>query len=388
MTPASTPVAVARDSHSPVKMETLKNLSMEELQELQENSEEIERLALESTEVQELQLEKEMALATNRSLAEQNLEFQTPLETGRANLSERYQKLQKLAKQCQEQKAKLEKFSATMQPGTLLSLLQVEGQKIEEESETMAEKFLEGEVSLERFLEQFSSMRKLSHLRRVRVEKLQEVLQKSEASQEPASDSHFNHQHPAPHITTGLADEQQPQPFPSGTPSFSLPYSPAPCMPVGPTAQGALQPAPFSGAQVIVGPHSSSQPNTQPAFPYKSPPVPGYPHAPPGGSPSGYSQTRGSSSATGYPWSPCRGPPPATGYPPPQPRAPSGVGYSQPPQPSYFPPAGGRQQCPYPTQPPLPSFPVPSQPPYPPASHSPFGYPPPPPPQGPAWPGY
>lgn len=59
------------------------------------------------SQVQELQLEREMALATNRSLAEQNLEFQTPLETGRTNLSDRYQKLQKLAEQCQEQKAKL-----------------------------------------------------------------------------------------------------------------------------------------------------------------------------------------------------------------------------------------------------------------------------------------
>lgn len=36
----------------------------------------------------------------------------------------------------------------------------------------MAEKFLEGEVPLETFLENFSSMRMLSHLRRVRVEKL------------------------------------------------------------------------------------------------------------------------------------------------------------------------------------------------------------------------
>ncbi|XP_074854095.1 vacuolar protein sorting-associated protein 37C isoform X2 [Carettochelys insculpta] len=360
-------------------METLRNLSVKELQELQENSEEIERLALESTEVQELQLEREMALATNRSLAEQNLEFQMPLETGRTNLSDRYQKLQKLAEQCQEQKAKLEKFSATMQPETLLNLLQVEGQRIEEESETMAEKFLEGEVPLEIFLEQFSSMRKLSHLRRVRVEKLQEVLRKSKATQEPASDSHFKPQHPGP------ADEQQPQPFPSGTPSFPLPYSPAPCMPVGPTAQGALQPAPFSGAPAVVGPLISSQPSTPPTFPYKPPPAPAYPHAPPGGSTPAYSQTGGSSSALEYPWSQCRGPPAVSGYPQPQPRAPAGPGYPQPP---YFPPGGGRPQCPYPTQPPLPSFPVQSQPPYPSASHSPFGYPPPPPPQGPAWRGY
>ncbi|KYO41672.1 vacuolar protein sorting-associated protein 37C [Alligator mississippiensis] len=185
-----------RKLHSSERMESLRDRSVEELQALQENSEETERLALESHEVQELQLEREMALATNRSLAEQNLEFQQPLETGRANLSDRYQELQKLTERCQEKKAQLDKFSATMQPQILLDLLQVESQKIEEESEYVAEKFLAGEVPLETFLEQFSSMRKLSHMRRVRVEKLQEILKKSETSQPPSRDSQFNQQQP------------------------------------------------------------------------------------------------------------------------------------------------------------------------------------------------
>ncbi|XP_014804300.1 PREDICTED: LOW QUALITY PROTEIN: vacuolar protein sorting-associated protein 37C [Calidris pugnax] len=145
-------------------MDSLRDRTVEELRELQENAEEIERLALESQEVQELQLEREMALASNRSLAEQNLKFQGPLETGRADLSSKYEELQKLAERCKEQKAKLEKFSAAMQPQTLLDLLQVESQKIEEESEKMAEKFLEGEVPLETFLEGFSGMRKLLFL--------------------------------------------------------------------------------------------------------------------------------------------------------------------------------------------------------------------------------
>ncbi|KAK2520427.1 Vps37c [Columba livia] len=140
-------------------MDTLRNRTVEELRELQENAEEIERLALESQEVrgdiatlpgafvtslvvivtspqvQELQLEREMALASNRSLAEQNLKFQAPLETGRTDLSSKYEELQQLAERCKEQKAKLEKFAAAMHPQTLLDLLQVESQKIEEESE-------------------------------------------------------------------------------------------------------------------------------------------------------------------------------------------------------------------------------------------------------------
>ncbi|XP_066487600.1 vacuolar protein sorting-associated protein 37C [Tiliqua scincoides] len=367
------------------KMETFKDKTVDELKELQKNSEEIERLALESNEVQDVQLEREMALATNRSLAERNLKFQEPLETGRANLSDKYQDLQKLVERCQEQKAKLEKFSAAMNPGTLLNLLQVEGQKIEEESEIMAEKFLEGEVPLEIFLEQFSSMRKLSHIRRVKVEKLQEVLRKPQNAQERAMGPEFNQQHPS-HVPSGLANQQS-QNGPSQGPPFPLPYSLAPNMPTGPAAHGVLQPAPFAGMPVVMGHVASSQPSIQPSFPYKPPSGPGYPPAPSGGSVP-LSQAGDPSSSLRYTWSPSRPPPPRSGYPqaPPRTSAP-GPGFPQPQQPPYF-PSGGNPQCPYPTQPPVPSFPIASQPPYPTGPS--FGYPPPPalPPRGPSWSGY
>ncbi|NXN95058.1 VP37C protein, partial [Rhinopomastus cyanomelas] len=364
-------------------MDALRNRTVEELQELQDNKEEIERLALEAQEVQELQLEREMALAANRSLAEQNLKFQAPLETGRSELSSKYEELQRLAERCREQKAQLEKFSAALHPQTLLDLLQVESQKIEEESEKMAEKFLEGEVPLEAFLESFAAVRKLSHLRRVRVEKLQEIVRKWEAPQEPTGDSQQPPPPPPPPAVPGPIEAPSLQPFPSGASSFPLPYSPAPNMPVGPTAHGALPPAPFSGPPVAVGHVASSQPSPQPPFPYQPPPGPGYPPVqaadtapgypkPPSGSPS---------PAPVYSWSPSRAPPQPSPYPSPAPPPPR-AGY-----PPYCPPGAGRPQCPYPTQPPLPGFPIPSQPPYPAGPPQPFGCPPPPNPPRPSWPG-
>ncbi|NXV00496.1 VP37C protein, partial [Cettia cetti] len=378
-------------------MDTLRNRTVEELQELQDDSQEIERLALESQEVcarrwlwgvlvplprspsqipqvQELQLEREMALAANRSLAEQNLKFQVPLETGRSDLSKKYQELQELAGRCREQKEKLEKFSAALQPQALLDLLQVESQKIEEESEKMAEKLLEGEVPLETFLEQFSGMRKLFHLRRVRVEKLQEIVRKSEGSQEHSRDSQRPLPPPPPppaHVPT-----DSPKPFPSGSPAFPLPYSPAPTLPAGPSAHQAPPPAPFLASPVAVGHVASSQPSSQPSFPY---PAPGYPAAAAADPAPGFPK----SASGGFSWSPSRGSPQPLPYPAPHPSPPP----ARPGYPPYIPPAAGRAQCPYPTQPPLPSFPIPTQAPYP-GPPPPFGYPPPPNAQRPAWPGY
>ncbi|KAG8505697.1 Vacuolar protein sorting-associated protein 37C [Galemys pyrenaicus] len=353
------------------KMETLKDKTLAELEEMQNDPEAINRLAQEAPEVQDLQLEREMALATNRSLAEQNLEFQGPLEISRSNLSDKYQELRKLVERCQEQKAKLEKFSSALQPGTLLDLLQIEGMKIEEESEAMAEKFLEGQVPLETFLETFSSMRTLSHLRRVRVEKLQEVLRRPAASQEPAGGVPPPRPppppRPAPQAMPPVAGEQPLPPPPSAGPSFPLPYSPSPGMPAGPTAHGALPPAPFP---VLSQPYPA----------YGGPVGPAYPPAP--------------RAAAGYSWSPQRSTPPLPGYPV-APAGASGPGYplaggrtpsaGYPQQPSY-PSAGAKP--PYPTQPQFPGQPHPSgppRPPYPTGPAPPYGFPP---PQGPPWPGY
>ncbi|XP_068964652.1 vacuolar protein sorting-associated protein 37C [Petaurus breviceps papuanus] len=348
-------------------MEELRDRTVEELEKLQGDPEEIERLVMESPEVQDLQLEREMALATNRSLAEQNLVFQEPLEISRSNLLDKYQELQRLVEKCQEQKARLEKFSSVLQPGTLLDLLQVEGMKIEEESEAMAEKFLEGEVPLDTFLESFASMRMLSHLRRVRVEKLQELVRKTRAPKEPARPM-LPPQQPVIETTTAVADAPPALPAPpappSAGPAYPLPYNPAPNLPVGPTAQGSLQPSPFPVT-------------SQPSFPYRVPSGPGYASAQSGGAATGRPWSPQSSPAPGYPMA--RGPPPNPGYP----------------QQSYF-PAGGRppyptQAPPYPTQAPMPNFPRqprpsgPHQPPYPTGPPLPYGFST---PQGPVWPGY
>ncbi|XP_004646783.1 vacuolar protein sorting-associated protein 37C [Octodon degus] len=339
-------------------MEMLKDKSVQELEDMQSDVEAIGRLALESPEVQDLQLEREMALATNRSLAERNLEFQGPLEISRSNLSDKYQELRRLVERCQEQKARLEKFSSALQPGTLLDLLQIEGMKIEEESEAMAEKFLEGEVPLEQFLEDFAAMRTLSHLRRVRVEKLQDVVRRPAGDTPPPRPPPPPPPRPAAQAAPPVPEEPppQPQPPPSVTPPYPLPYSPMPGLPSGPTAQGALPPAPFP---LIAQPSAYGMPGPRHGV------------------------------AAGYAWSPSRGAPPRPGYPTPV-TSTSGPGYplvgGRAPNPGYpqqspFPPMAGKP--PYPTQPSLPSFPV--QPPYPPRPAPPYGFPP---PSGPAWPGY
>ncbi|KAK5901371.1 hypothetical protein CgunFtcFv8_026251 [Champsocephalus gunnari] len=75
-------------------MEKLQDLSQSELQELLDNPERVESMALESDEIQNIQLEREMALASNRSLAEQNLDMKPRVESEKEVLVERYSQLE------------------------------------------------------------------------------------------------------------------------------------------------------------------------------------------------------------------------------------------------------------------------------------------------------
>uniref|UniRef100_H3AJ11 VPS37C subunit of ESCRT-I n=1 Tax=Latimeria chalumnae TaxID=7897 RepID=H3AJ11_LATCH len=259
------------------RMENLRELSVDELKRVMEDSDKQATLVQESSEVQNIQLEQEMALATNRSLAEQNLEFQPRLESGKACLSERYQELQGICESCKESRAKLEEFSAMLDLGTMLALLQTEGAKMEEESEQVAENFLEGMVPLEKFLEEYGVKRKLAHQRRVRIEKLQELLRKPgellPQQQAPAQAkvngalpvSQPSQPQPA-YSAPSLQGTQQPT---SGPAPFLLPYSPTPTVPgrpqpVGPMARGDLNPAPFMSGPAVPMPPAAHQPRPSP----------------------------------------------------------------------------------------------------------------------------
>ncbi|KAK2823331.1 hypothetical protein Q7C36_019931 [Tachysurus vachellii] len=151
---------------------------MTQLNELLEDDDKLNEIVKDMDEMQEMQQSKEMTLASNRSLAEQNLSLQPSLEQQKMQLIKRYCFLQELYEAYQLSKCTLDHNSGKSSLDTLLALLQAEGAKIEEETENMADSFLDGDLSLDTFIESYQSKRKLAHLRRVKIDKLQEMVLK------------------------------------------------------------------------------------------------------------------------------------------------------------------------------------------------------------------
>ncbi|KAG9487674.1 vacuolar protein sorting-associated protein 37B [Eleutherodactylus coqui] len=275
------------------------HLSLSQLNELLEDDAKLGHMAQEMDEVQNVQLNKEMTLAGNRSLAESNLLYQPKLDNQKATLTQKYQELQALMELHQLKKTKLDQQSINASLETLLALLQAEGAKIEEETENMAENFLDGGIQMDSFIDEYLSKRKLAHLRRVKIEKLQEMVLKgqrlpqvslqpqsrpSEVPQAPSSSypAAFNTPPtvmprravpPPPPVQAGM----YPTPFTMATqqPAPGLPYAASPCPPV-PSRIGYQPPGqmPQPGYPV---PYSPQYPPALPQRPpQRLPPNPGF----------------------------------------------------------------------------------------------------------------
>uniref|UniRef100_A0A9J7YS49 VPS37C subunit of ESCRT-I n=1 Tax=Cyprinus carpio carpio TaxID=630221 RepID=A0A9J7YS49_CYPCA len=237
--------------------------------------------------IQNIQLEREMALAANRSLAEQNLDMKPRLETERARLVGKYAELEKVREKYKQHCAVRDSIMGQVSPEGVLSRLQTEGTNTEEESEVLADEFLEGSISLDSFLERFLSLRSLAHTRRVRIEKLQEILsQKSKG----IGDATVTSQTCANQDAGSSSPWQQPQPqqqqsskisAPSNASTSALPYTPYPVAPPSASTAGttnprtAFQPYPSQGPPF---PPTTGYTAPRPAF---GPPTCPYPTQPP-----------------------------------------------------------------------------------------------------------
>ncbi|CAK9796177.1 Vacuolar protein sorting-associated protein 37B [Anthophora plagiata] len=191
----------------PAALGLLSHLTNDELKELLNNDGKFEDIVKDVKQFKDLETEKEMLMASNRSLAEFNLSKQPELEEYKRILKELSETGNRLCTSVKEKLDEIKEKSGEMTIDTALDLLQTAAAEIEEESETIAEKFLAGDIEVDEFFEQFLSRRKLMHLRKVKVDKLRELIRKS-------------------HFTTGNTGYPVASNFPGVAPSIPYPTGP------------------------------------------------------------------------------------------------------------------------------------------------------------------
>ncbi|XP_070839170.1 vacuolar protein sorting-associated protein 37D [Chaetodon trifascialis] len=182
-------------------------LSTGELSELLQNDDKMDQIIRLNEKFQELQVDRETLLTSNRSLAEESLARRPRLCNGKLQLAEKYRELSNLATTCWEKQSQLEAHVQKHSLQTAQNLLQEEVAHAEEHSEELLEKFMEGNLSLDEFLDSFQSSRKTYHVRRAQAEKMQEV---ARARQQPSKTKRAE-ESKVPEVKKDSEQPQEPQ---------------------------------------------------------------------------------------------------------------------------------------------------------------------------------
>jgi len=152
-------------------------LTDDELIKLIEDDSAFESFVQNLAQVKQWESEKEMLMTSNKSLAEFNLTYEPKLTEGKAALMELYERARSLGDEVEIKRAKVESLSSRTSLDTTYAVLQTAAAEADEESETFAEKFLLGEVDVDTFVNKFISLRTTAHLRRVKSEKMGDIVQ-------------------------------------------------------------------------------------------------------------------------------------------------------------------------------------------------------------------
>lgn len=189
-----------------------------ELEELLNNDEKLEERVNEVLKV--LDREKEKILAENRSVAEENVNKEPEIIERKSRISELLEQGKTLCLTVQEQLTEMKDKKGDKTPDTVLTLLRTAAAESEENSESLATKFQHSEIPIEEFLEQFTNERKLMHTRKLKSEKMQELIQKK-----PQSNIPFGLRYPG--IPQPATNVYPPRPTGvPGYPPFSMPMPP------------------------------------------------------------------------------------------------------------------------------------------------------------------
>ncbi|XP_041456455.1 vacuolar protein sorting-associated protein 37B-like isoform X2 [Lytechinus variegatus] len=165
----------------------LTHLSVDELQRLLAAEDKLNDIADDANQNKQRRVDKEMAMAENRSLADFNLSRETRLREGRNQLARLHEEAKRIREIYDVDRRRLESLNENYSLDAAKVMLETSATKTEEESEEIAEEFLNGNLPLSDFVEQFIQRRSMAHIRRIKSDKMQELLRNSSSTNPPAA---------------------------------------------------------------------------------------------------------------------------------------------------------------------------------------------------------
>ncbi|KAM7360980.1 vacuolar protein sorting 37B [Cochliomyia hominivorax] len=151
-------------------------LTTEELKDLLNDDEKLDERI--DAVLENLKVQKDSLFTENRSKAERNIEKEPQLIELKGKIAELNEEGKQCCEAVQEKLALMKEKSGSVSQETALALLQTAAAESEENSEAIVKKFTDNEINVEAFLEEFLPARKIMHLRKLKAEKMQELMRR------------------------------------------------------------------------------------------------------------------------------------------------------------------------------------------------------------------
>uniref|UniRef100_A0A6I8MXW0 VPS37A subunit of ESCRT-I n=2 Tax=Ornithorhynchus anatinus TaxID=9258 RepID=A0A6I8MXW0_ORNAN len=120
--------------------------------------------------------DKDSLVKSIEELARKNLLLEPNLETKRQAVLDKYTLLMQMKSAFEKKMQRQHELSESCSASALQARLKVAAREAEEESDTIAEDFLEGKTEIDDFLSSFMEKRTVCHCRRAKEEKLQQAM--------------------------------------------------------------------------------------------------------------------------------------------------------------------------------------------------------------------
>ena len=175
--------------------------------------------------VKTLEVERDSLIEANKTCAQQNLSREPLYRQKRQTLIDGHNELKQLKEEIDKKKSRLSEVSRQTSLDTRLALMQTATAEAEEQSEDIANSFLSNDMAFDLFIKEFIEKRKLSHLRRIKTEKLMECVRNE-------SSNRLNNGSNSVGSTSSLFAPVRPAPPPPPSLPFATPAANFPPYPV------------------------------------------------------------------------------------------------------------------------------------------------------------
>ncbi|CAI4226102.1 unnamed protein product [Auanema sp. JU1783] len=163
-------------------MLSCRNLTTEQLEELLRNDERVTTIIQSLPQVRNLPSEREMGLSENKALAEWNLAQKPRLDQLKDKMRQSHTNAKSLKTDVEVLKGKLDTDGGSKSLEVVNNLLMVAAQEADDDAEALAKELYEQNVPIDIFLKDFQQRKKIAHLRKIKSERLNNLLREQHYS--------------------------------------------------------------------------------------------------------------------------------------------------------------------------------------------------------------